>query len=169
MRQSVIAALCGGLVVITSAAEPRPQTTSPALAKDVQRLMEVTGSLKVGQQMAGATVDQVIKSMRASNPNLPARATEIIRASIDAEFKKAFAPGGEMANLLTGVYAKHFTQEDIRGLTAFYESPLGKKVVEALPAVAQESIALGNQWAVSRMPQIIQDVQTKLRAEGLIK
>jgi len=169
VRHWVIAVLCAGLVVIASAAEPRQQTISPALAKDVQRLMDVTGSLKVGEQMAGATVDQVIKSMRAANPNLPPRATEIIRATIDAEFKKAFAPGGDMANLLTGVYAKHFTQDDIRGLIAFYESPLGKKVVEALPAVAQESIALGNQWAVSRMPQIVQDLQTKLRAEGLIK
>lgn len=174
MRHSVTAALFGALIAVTAAAEARaqaaaPPAASPAFAKDVLRLMEVTGSLKVGHQMATATMEQVVKSQRVSNPNLPARATEIIRQRIDAEFTKSFAPGGEMASLLTGIYAKHFTQDDIRGLIAFYESPLGKKVVEALPVVAQESITVANQWAASRMPQVMQDIQTQLRAEGLIK
>jgi hypothetical protein len=51
---------------------------------------------------------------------------------------------------------------------AFYESPLGNKVVESLPAVAQESIALGSQWASTRMPEVMQDIQTRRLAEGVI-
>src|SRR4051812_7850401 len=42
---------------------------------------------------------------------------------------------GEMSvnsliNMIIPIYDKHFTEEDINGLVAFYESPLGKKTIE---------------------------------------
>ena len=169
MRHSMVALGLGVTVLLGGTAEARPQDVSPAFAKDILQLMEVTGALRVGHQMASSMIGQAFKAMRAADPNLPPRAGDVIKEMIEAEFGKAFAPGGEMANIFVTVYAKHFTQDDIRGLITFYESPLGKKVVETLPDVAQESMTLGAQWASVRMPQVMEEIRTRLRAEGVIK
>ncbi len=44
------------------------------------------------------------------------------------------------------VYQKHYTQEEIKALTVFYESPLGQKLLEKTPIVQQESFAVGKAW-----------------------
>ena len=40
---------------------------------------------------------------------------------------------------LLPVFAKHFTQKELRDLTAFYESPLGRKAVAVMPATSTRS------------------------------
>jgi len=70
---------------------------------------------------------------------------------------------------LVPVYAKYFTQDDIRGMLAFYESPVGKKMIQTMPAVVQDSMAVGQRWGQTVMPRVIATLQQRLRAEGFIK
>jgi uncharacterized protein len=41
------------------------------------------------------------------------------------------------------LYDKYFTNEEIKGLIQFYESPVGRKAIEVLPAITQESMKHG--------------------------
>jgi hypothetical protein len=41
--------------------------------------------------------------------------------------------------MVVSVYAKHFSEEDLNQLIAFYESPLGKKAASVLPDIDAES------------------------------
>src|SRR5579859_6882897 len=47
---------------------------------------------------------------------------------------------------LADVYAKHFTADEIRGLIAFYETPLGQRVLEEQPKITLESMPIGSGW-----------------------
>ena len=38
-------------------------------------------------------------------------------------------------NLLVPIYDKHWTDEDVKGLILFYETPLGQKMITVLPQV----------------------------------
>ncbi|NRB08638.1 MAG: DUF2059 domain-containing protein [Richelia sp.] len=42
------------------------------------------------------------------------------------------------------LYSKDFTNEEIKGLIAFYETPLGRKTISVMPKLLQESILLKN-------------------------
>jgi hypothetical protein len=55
----------------------------------------------------------------------------------------AAAPSSKVTDAIVPIYAKHFTLEDIQGLTKFYESPLGSKLVKEMPQVVQESQSVG--------------------------
>ncbi|MCA1563361.1 MAG: DUF2059 domain-containing protein [Acidobacteria bacterium] len=161
--------LCMFSAHVTSAQQmpaPRPERT---LAEEAQRLMEVTGALKLARQMASMTANQMLKATQAANPQIPARAGAIITEITNAEFDQAFAPGGEMAAGIAEVYARHFTVDELREMIAFYESPIGRKVTESLPVVAQESMQVGMGWALKRMPEVQRKIQERLKAEGLIK
>ena len=44
------------------------------------------------------------------------------------------------------IYDKHFSDDEIRGLIKFYETPLGQKAVSALPQVSNELREAGKTW-----------------------
>jgi hypothetical protein len=51
-----------------------------------------------------------------------------------------------LLSLSIPVYDKYFTTEEIKGLTAFYTTPLGHKTIEALPKVMGECQEAGRKW-----------------------
>ena len=48
--------------------------------------------------------------------------------------------------MLIPIYDKHFSHNDIKELIQFYESPIGKKYLEATPSITQESYRAGEEW-----------------------
>ncbi len=54
----------------------------------------------------------------------------------------------ELVKLLVPTYQKHLSLEDLKGIIAFYESPLGIKYAEKTPFITQESMAIGQQWGM---------------------
>jgi uncharacterized protein len=66
-----------------------------------------------------------------------------------------------LVSMIVPIYDKHFTEEDIKAMIAFYESPVGKKMIEKLPLIMQESMVAGQQWA----EEIGQKVQEKQQSK----
>lgn len=54
------------------------------------------------------------------------------------------------------VYAQVFTEEDIKVMTAFYRSPTGKKMLEKMPLLLQESMGIVQQAMQNLEPQLNQ-------------
>ena len=94
---------------------------------------------------------------------------EVTQQVLDEEFAKAFTGPDSMASGLVAVYAKHFTQAEVRELLAFYGTDLGKKAIAALPLIAQESAAVGQAWSAQHMPEVMATLERRLRAEGFLK
>ena len=165
--RNVALAICA-----TALWHPRPacaQALDEPFRADVEKLMQVTGAAQLGAQMVSTITAQVLEGMKRSQPSLPERAVAIVREVLDAELAKAFSGSQSMMPDIVAVYAKQFTQDDVRGMVAFYESPLGRKMIQAMPAVLQDTVAIGQRWAQNEMPRIGSILQERLRAEGFIK
>ena len=54
------------------------------------------------------------------------------------EFKKL-----DFMSINIDLYSQYFTNDEFKGLIQFYESPVGKKYIEVLPAITQESMKRG--------------------------
>ena len=159
--------LVGGLA---SSAGPKAAATKPAKAaattrpakaetrkkQDIRRLLVITGSGKVGIQV----IDSMITQFQGAFPGIP---DEFWR-----EFRKE-ADANAMVELIIPIYDRHFTHKDIRGLIAFYESPLGKKFVSKTPQIVKESMVVGQKWGMElgkRAMKKIQDRKKKLSESG---
>jgi hypothetical protein len=68
---------------------------------------------------------------------------------------------GQILDTIANVYARNFTADEMRQLTAFYRTPTGQKLLEKTPLVAQQSMEAGNKIGV----QIMQDLQAKITDE----
>ena len=164
-----IVVLTAVLAVVSIASTPaHGQTPDEALKKDIERLLEVTGAAQMGLQAANMVSGQILESLR-SKPSIPPRAIDVAKQVLDEEFKKAFAaPDGLMAGII-GVYAKHFTAEDVKGLVAFYDTDLGKKMLGVMPALMRDSVMVSQQWAQRELPRIGRLLDERLKQEGIIK
>ena len=54
----------------------------------------------------------------------------------------------EMIIMLSPVYKKYLTLSDIEEITRFYQTPVGKKYINSIPAITQESVKIGQQLGV---------------------
>lgn len=153
----VALALCVG----AAAAE---QELSPELKADIGRLMEVTRAADMGRQMGDLMAQQIVQTSGVSTPESVARCRVIA-----AETIKEMLAGGSFLDDLVPVYARHFSHKDVRDMIAFYETPLGVKTLEVMPKLMQDSMQVGQQWAVKVIPGIQEKVTVRLKAEGLIE
>lgn len=172
--------LAAGLVLLTAAPAQsqtlgevqakikKEEAQREALRKEIEHLLEVSGSSQLAVQVASTISGQILDQLR-SNASIPPRAIDVAKEVLDEEFKRSFdAPDGLMAGIVR-VYAKHFTSEDVKGLVAFYNTELGKKLVATMPALMQESMEAAQQWSTRETPRIGRVLNERLKKEGLIK
>jgi hypothetical protein len=168
--QRPLAKLAIFLIVLGGHERAAAQPADPAYAADAAKLIEATGATRIADQMAAFAAAQMIDGLRKANKaDLPPRALEITREVIQSKFSAALRTENGLVQRLVPVYMKHFTHDEIRGLLAFYATPLGKKTITVLPELTQQSVEAGRDWAVSLAPEVNAELQRRLKAEGIIK
>lgn len=134
--------------VVAEPEKAEPAAVSPEFQKDIQKFLEVTRAEAQGRQMMKAMFGQFKQAM----PQIPAEYWDTFLAKID--FK-------EFTAMLVPIYAKHMSQEDIKGLTAFFQSPLGQRMIDAQPAISTDSMKAGMAWGQKIAAQVIEDLRTQ--------
>lgn len=64
---------------------------------------------------------------------------------------------------LIQMYEKHYTTEELKGLTEFYSSPLGQKTISTMPALMAEGAQLGMQRVQANLPEL----EARVREEAM--
>lgn len=136
------------LLGVALAPRAQAQQVSPEKREAIRQLIRSTGVVSVGEQMAGALVEQ----LKPAFPSVP----DALWAELTTEVDEA-----EWIELVTPIYARHFTLEDLRGLAAFYETPLGQKAIRALPAITQESMRAGESWGQAKAREFIEKLESQ--------
>ena len=95
---------------------------------------------------SSGTVEAMVAGMRANLPSqrqaLPQVPEEFWRKFEDRMVKDAPALGDSIA----GIYSRTFSLQELRELTAFFNSPIGRRLVEFQPSLIAESSAMGQRW-----------------------
>ena len=82
-----------------------------------------------------ATIDQMGSMMGVT-----------IKESDKEEFTKDVM--GSLIDLLVPVYKKHFSEQDLKDAIEMYKTPIGKKISEKTPIIAQETMQASMQWGM---------------------
>lgn len=64
----------------------------------------------------------------------------------------------EIVAAMVQVYARHYTLDEVRQLSAFYKTPVGRKSVVIMPQLMAESMAVSNQVLGPRLKSVMQSV-----------
>lgn len=69
------------------------------------------------------------------------------------EFKKEIQPVLEnMYQKFSKVYMEEFSHEDIKGILKFYDSELGKKLLDGQAEIMKKSMSIGQEFSMEVMP-----------------
>jgi hypothetical protein len=123
----------------------RTQSSDPAAkldpAKDaaIRHLMDITEVSNMGQNIQNYITEQV---QEVAGRAVGAGKVQKFMDTFSTQFNASASPSAVTDAMVT-IYAKNFSLEDIQGLIQFYETPLGKRVVKALPEVSQQSQRMG--------------------------
>lgn len=78
---------------------------------------------------------------------------------LESEFLKSSLD--ELTEMLSPVYAKYLTLEDLKAVIAFYNSPAGKNFSRSTPLILQESMQIGEQWGRKVGENFIKQLEEK--------
>lgn len=128
----------------------------PAKEADIRRLLEATGTTTLMQQV----MDNMQKSLKPvlTNSFPPGEYREKL---VDLFFEKfrSKLDTKRLLDLAVIRYDEQFSDDDIKGLISFYETPLGQKAVSALPKLTvelqQDGQALGQQMGRESMIEVL--------------
>ena len=93
----------------------------------IQKLIVLMGGEKMAEQM----FEQMSQSMRASMPGSE-RGLQEFRKEFDIK---------RMTDIVIASYDKNMTDDDIQAIIGFYESPAGKRLLQAMPKLMSEMVA----------------------------
>ena len=78
--------------------------------------------------------------VQTAHTDIPAEVWQEIWRDVEARIEEF------VTERLVPIYDQHLSHEDIKGLIVFYESPLGKKLLQVMPLMSQESMLAGQAW-----------------------
>jgi uncharacterized protein len=128
------------------------QVTAQSIDDDMKIFFKVSGT--------EATYKNVIPMMLNNFKGNPAFSTIPDEFWTDFE-KEAQESYKDLENQISEVYKKHFTSAEIKQLIAFYESPIGQKLVEKQPLVLTDSYQIGSEWGRKLGEKVALKIQEK--------
>lgn len=118
----------------------------------LKNMLEVAGT----ETSFKVVIKQMFDMFKQQKTNVP--------DSIWVEFEKEFSKTSidDLVDMLSPVYQKHMTENDLMKIIEFYQTPVGRKYAEKTPFIMQESMQVGQQWGM----KIGQKFQEKLKEKG---
>jgi uncharacterized protein len=72
----------------------------------------------------------------------------------------------EIVEQIAAIYARNFTADEMREVTAFYRGPTGQKFLEKQPVILQDSMAIGQKFGQSIAIEMQNRIVEELRKRG---
>jgi hypothetical protein len=135
--------------------KPGVANIDPAKAADIRSLMELVGARAVVQDAAARSSQQIRENLVASMPASD-RGQQFVDAFV-ADYQKKYNPA-EVTGQLVGIYDKHFTDDEIKGLLQFYGSPLGRKFAVEMPKISSEIEAANHAVSTRVAKDVLQEL-----------
>lgn len=156
VRSALVALIA--LVSIGVAQPVRAQKApSPASILIAKQIVELKGVKGMFDPVVRGVVEKA-KTMFMQTNFMLAKDLNEVAAVLHRDYDPRSA---ELVDQTARFYASHFTEPELKDLLKFYQSPLGKKLIEQEPKAVEQSMNFAAKWA----DDLSADVIAKFRAE----
>ncbi len=157
-----LVSLCTLLLAFAAAAHAQ-RPADPAAFAEAKVLMEKAGMETLTQQVARATMDQYRSALEQANPGRGEAVAEMM-ALMDTELTRRLPT---IMDAYARIYVLHFTLDELRELNAFYDSPIGRKLVRETPAISAEAMAVGQAFNQEIMTEVMRALTPEMEKRQL--
>ena len=112
--------------------------------------------------LIAGVVEQAKLLFLQQNPSLTKDLNEIA-----SQLRTDLAPRfGELNEEMAKLYATHFTEQELKAILVFYQSPAGKKLLAQQPNVVDASMKFAQDWANKLSDEVIAKMRDELKKRG---
>lgn len=123
---------------------------SPEFEADIRKALTLTK----GKETMSATMSATFEGMSAQLDMTAEETQAMSRFIVDKIYPKVEVKMIEL-------WASHFTHEEVKGIVAFYETPVGRKIGEKAPVLAAEGAKIGAGLSSDIQAAVMQFMQQK--------
>lgn len=165
-RHATIAAALIGLFVL-AAAQPaaaqspaaQPSASSLLLAK---QLVEIKGVRNVFAPLVNGVVIKVRDMFMQTNFMWSKDLNDVTAIE-----EKKYAPRvEELVDMTARLYATQFTEQELKNLLTFYQSPLGQKVLTTEPKLMDQAMSSAGAWGDNLSQEVIASMRDEMKKRG---
>lgn len=109
------------------------------------------------EKLLTESVDQMLVVQIQQNPQL---------AEVQPQMRDFLIKHMSWASLkddMISIYTAEFTEDELKELTAFYQTPVGKKAIEKMPAMMAKGAELGQKRVQDNLPELQAAIQAALQ------
>lgn len=150
MKKLVALAAC--VAALGLARPAHAQEPEPARVAAAEHLLDAMDM----EHTQAKTMDAMIESQVRQNPQV-APYEGIMRSF----FAKYISWNAIKADVVR-IYASTYTEDELRQLTAFYQTPLGQRLLQTLPEISARSAEIGQRRVREHMPELIEQITASL-------
>jgi hypothetical protein len=158
-RLASIAVIAGSVMLgtVSARAQEVPAEHMQA-ARDAITALGVTNRFDA---ILPSIMDRLTAQLIQAYPNLQ----DVISAKVEEEALKLAARRADLEREAALVYAKAFTAEELKQITAFYNSEAGKKLLKDGPIATRELLKAADIWTSGIARDLEQQANTALLSE----
>jgi uncharacterized protein len=116
---------------------------------DTKKLIAAMGT----EETLKRIVPQLINQLKQAMPQAPESYWRELQANLD--FKQL------IDDVYVPIYEKYFSDEEIKAMTQYYESPLGKKFIATLPKATEEAMLAATEWSRRLAERVSKQLQAR--------
>jgi uncharacterized protein len=148
------------------AAAPAAAPVNPQALAKAKKVIEILRFQGLPQQIALSLVRQVATSILNANKNKQKVIEAYAKESLVPAVQKRVAA---LDNQQAVIMASRFSDEELRQILAFYQSPLGVKLLSSGEPIAKDLMKYANEtWARQVMSEIGPGIPAELKKRGLV-
>ena len=155
------------LLILIHVPSALAEELTSAKEADIKRLMDMTGALKIAQQFSNVMTEQMTQAIKNVKPDIPPEMFDIVRDEVNKLVAESLYDKNGLVELTIPIYHKYLTHNEIKGLISFYQTELGRKVIEVMPALMQECMVAGQHWGQALGPVIEHRVIERFKKSGI--
>jgi uncharacterized protein len=161
IRNATAIAAFGAFVAFSSIAGA--QEVSPEHLKQARSAIAAIGATNQFDGILPQAAEALKSEMIQKDPNLEA----FITATVDNEVLALVARRGDLENESARVYAKVFTEAELKAIGDFYGTDAGKKLLSDGPLAARQLVDAANIWQAGVARDLAQNVADKMKAAAV--
>jgi hypothetical protein len=135
----------------TSKAQTTDQTLSPSHLAAAQQMLIALG---IDKQFGTIVTDQI----DAASNQFPDD-KRIAFKKVMKTFMGKYFTWDSLKDKMAAIYANEFTEDELKQITTFYNSPVGQKVGQKLPSLMQKGMMVGQEAVAAHKDELTQMMQ----------
>ena len=160
-RLALSLALAFSVATTAQAQEAKP--VDPAALAQARLVLERSNVAELGLQVAKAIEEQQRAALERFNPARAAQIGEVVDL-VRAEYAK-YLPA--LMDAIVSLYAQRFTAEELAQIAAFYDTPVGRKVIREMPALLSETMSVAQTMALKASTEVMIKLRPEIEKRNL--